>query len=172
MTRRGDSLHRCPKLLPRACFGTRPARPWPSASSKPTAASLLWYTADAALAFSIIQTRCRGLALVHGRRDPGLRHHPNTPSRACFGTRPARPWPAASSKHTAARLPWCMARRGDSLHRCPKLPPRAYLGAGQDAVTDFTVTQDSRCGLALVHGRRGPDLQHHPNTLPRAYLGA
>ena len=126
--RRGAGLQHHPKVPPRACFGTRPSWRRPLASSKPAAASLLWYTTAAVHVFSIIQKCRREPALVHvqARLLPSLlpkvfaltllwcmgltrceaSHHPKVPPRACFGTRP--PWrrPLASSN----------------------LPPRAYFG--------------------------------------------
>ena len=96
------------------------------ASSKAAAAGLLWYTTVAAHVFSINQILCRELALVHAqarfrpsslpkvfaltlpwcmgltRREAS--HHPNPPPRACFGTRPSRCTPSASSKPFSASL--------------------------------------------------------------------
>ena len=93
---------------------------------KPVAASLLWYTTAATQVFSIIQTCRRVPALIHAqaRFRPSLlhkafaltllwcmgltrrkaSHHPNPPPRACFGTRPSRCTPSASSKPFSASL--------------------------------------------------------------------
>ena len=64
MARRGDSLHRCPKLPPRAYLGAGQ---------------------DAVTDFTVTQDSRCGLALVHGRRGPDLQHHPNTLPRAYLG---------------------------------------------------------------------------------------
>ena len=193
MTRRGDSLHRCPRLPPRSCFGTRPARPWHSASSKHTAAGLLWCMA---------------------RRGDSLHRCPKLLPRACFGTRPARPWPSASSKPTAASLlwytagaalacgiiqthcraltlvhgktrrqpsplpktpaaslPWCRTRRGDRLHHCPKLPPRACFGTQPARPWPSTSSKHAAAGLPWCRTRRGDNPHHCPKLPPRACFG-
>ena len=102
-----SSLRHHPNLPPRACFGAHPARLWLSSLSKILAAALLWcmgltrhgtshcpnpppracFGAHPARhqAFGIIQTRLRGLALVHTRR--GIK-------------------PSASSKPVSACLLW------------------------------------------------------------------
>jgi len=119
----------CPTPPPRACFGARPARLWLSSLSKILAAALLWcmgltrqgtshcpnpppracFGARPARhqAFGIIQTRLRGLALVHARR--GVK-------------------PSASSKPASAGLLWCTPGAASSLRHHPNPPPRACFG--------------------------------------------
>ena len=122
-----SSLRHHPSLPPRACFGAHPARLWLSSLSKILAAALLWcmgltrhgtshcpnpppracFGAHPARhqAFGIIQTRLRGLALVHTRR--GIKPSAsNPPPRACFGAHPVRHLPSASSKPVSACLLW------------------------------------------------------------------
>ena len=47
---------------------------------------------------TIVQNSRRELALVHGRRGPGLRHHPNTLPRAYLGA-----WQDAATAFTVAQ---------------------------------------------------------------------
>ncbi len=212
--RRDAGLQHHPNLSPRACFGTRPGAA-PAfviaqsfrfdlalvhgidaaegiASSKPAAASLLWYTTAVAQAFSIIQPVAASLlwyttvaAQAFGiiqkcRREPALVH-----AKTRFR-------PSLLPKVFALTLLWCMGLAWCEASHHPNLPPRASFGtrpsrrrpsaSSKSAAASllwyttvvaqaFSIIQTRRRELALVHDCRGACLQHHPKVPPRACFG-
>ena len=81
---------------------------------------------------TIVQNSRRELALVHGRRGPGLRHHPNTLPRAYLaylGAGQDAVTDFTVTQDSRCGLALVHGRRGPDLQHHPNTLPRAYLGA-------------------------------------------